>query len=1360
MEFENHNPIPTIDSIPPIQNILQTHPKYISPTLLGIESINTCNIDIPIQMISINVTSPVSTTITGAADNGANIDAISGVEAMKYYQQHIKTERRAFRVRTGAGYIWCKDYVPLTIRNGTKLLTAKLYIIWDLPYNYIIGRNTQYYLGWRNINTGVSTYHHEPEVLDELPDEDTIKDSDYPIKSPIKNKNEETPNIDKINISDRDPELKAFIINQLKMYHKAVIAKHEWDIGKIPNAEFAIKFKNGVNTDPIQCNEYPHSLLHTKEVERQLRYLRSINFISYSTSPWRFPTFIVLKKNGEARIVFDYRLLNAITERMSYPLPSIEQLVNKFRGKEFISTIDIKSGYWHIPIKPEDRPKTAFVFNGKLYEWNVMPFGPTNAPPYFQKVMNDVFDDMPYVMVYMDDITIASKTAKEHQQHLKSVFDRLQKYGIKIRPDKCSFADKSIEYLGFIVDGNGFHITDKYKSKIKNIPIPKTKKQLQRFIGLVQYLHKFIPALQLQLAPFHKMIHKNCIFTWNDDCDQLFLSIKNKIQKASFLVHPNMDKEFEVYCDASIDGLGAVLAQRDDDGQLKVVQFSSKLFNSTQRNWHVSEQEIYAVIHAVEKWRPYLIGKRFTVYTDHKNLEELFNRAKNFKAGKLYRWAVRLQDFDFVAKYIKGSKNIFADYLSRDALLSTLPNQDHKQHVKTYNIMYLYTKHVMSSTLQTTSIGYTSNSILPNTIHTNTTTTHSPNTKSGKFGVTKNPHQSTISTKDSSMLFLRNEPSLYPFKALPWDQEIDSGSDDDEDDDVPIISHKAQQTQSKPNVQITHQYPTRYQKKQQQNVKYQQNLHTQLTQIPFSNKPITVDDDFDAPTNDLTTIKIQLKNDEIIRNKPSETTYNKQLLKPPNVPILDLYNMDTLTQHHIQSKQIDDPRLFPIIQYLQHNNRWLLQDLKEMDKYLYNMVLAGRYYLNKNNVLMYKYKHADCIVIPNCLRNSVLRWGHSSVHDGQDKMLLKILSRYWWIGMREDIKLFTQSCHGCQSVKEGRNTRYTKSGKMNTYSAKAPFELVSIDICGPLPQTSDGNRYIVSMIDKFSRFCLLTPVKDIRTMTIINAYEKWISLFGPPATLLSDNGSQFISKMFKNYTKSQQTKQRFSTPYYPEGNGQIERLHRWIKERLTLISIDLGMNFVDGDDDWDKYIYLIQHAYNSTPNTMTKYSPNKIVLGKDCKIILDELDTDEITAATPAEYIRMMHNNRKIITNNANVNQSKYDQSRIRTYNKNRYKEITYQVGDIVLSNIRRRLIGNKAKFTQTWTGPFEIIEIVNNNQYKIRNIDNNNVEYQNVKFLKPYTVSPYTNLMNRAMTMIERDNNDRDYQKIIDYAQKKKKML
>ena len=162
------------------------------------------------------------------------------------------------------------------------------------------------------------------------------------------------------------------------------------------------------------------------------------------------------------------------------------------------------------------------------------------------------------------------------------------------------------------------------------------------------------------------------------------------------IYHPDPNKPFKLFCDASGKGVGAVLTQVHD-GQLRPIQFSSKLFNKTQQNWHVSEQEICAVIHAVEKWRQYLIGNAFTVYTDHYNLQELFNRAKNFKAGKLYRWAVRLQEFEFTAKYIKGEKNIMADYLSRDALTSIHAATPTLIRPKTQNIYGLYMNYLAFS---------------------------------------------------------------------------------------------------------------------------------------------------------------------------------------------------------------------------------------------------------------------------------------------------------------------------------------------------------------------------------------------------------------------------------------------------------------------------------------------------------------------------------------------------------------------------------------------------------------------------------------------------------------------------------------
>ena len=450
--------------------------KYITPTLLSMESIDRTNIEPFGKIISLKIIKPWIHEIKPMADTGANINAISLQLAHAMYKKFIQSEQRSFRVRTGGGYISCKEYIPFSIKSqGVTLHDVKFYIIPDLPTDILVGSKLLTTLGYElaQLNpTTTTSYRHQREDLDALSDED-IESNPYPVKT----KTLTSTSTPKAKISNRDPELTKFIQQQLSQ-NAQICAQNEFDIGKIRDSEFQIEFKNGINVQPIRCKEYPHNIRNVAEIERQLQLMIKMKLISPSESPWAFPTFIVSKKNGEARIVFDYRLLNAITKRMSYSLPSIEYLMQKFKGKKYTSSIDIKSGYWHIPIRKEDRPKTAFIFNNKVYERNVMPFGPTNAPPHFQKVMDKVFAGLEYVIVYMDDITIISESPQQHQQHLKEVFKRLMEYKIKIRPDKCSFAQESVEYLGFNVNGEGITIKPIYKDKIQNIPVPKTLNQL------------------------------------------------------------------------------------------------------------------------------------------------------------------------------------------------------------------------------------------------------------------------------------------------------------------------------------------------------------------------------------------------------------------------------------------------------------------------------------------------------------------------------------------------------------------------------------------------------------------------------------------------------------------------------------------------------------------------------------------------------------------------------------------------------------------------------------------------------------------------------------------------------------------
>ena len=457
---------------------------------------------------------------------------------------------------------------------------------------------------------------------------------------------------------------------------------------------------------------------------------------------------------------------------------------------------------------------------------------------------------------------------------------------------------------------------------------------------------------------------------------------------------------------------------------------------------------------------------------------------------------------------------------------------------------------------------------------------------------------------------------------------------------------------------------------------------------------------------------IKNRNAEIINEKPYNHAWNHNIFdyrEKSHVPIPDNYCEIFKEPQHIQMKlvrfkQWSDTICFNITNFLSTGNKALIQDLP---KYIQRYVLSGRFILDTHKVLHFKHGTTNKMlkVVPSALLTSLLKFVHGNFHHGADKMALIIINKlgYWWPKMRQHIKIFCKCCDSCQHIKPGTSLEY-KWGKMKLFVATKPFEQISVDIVGPLPTTYSNNRYIVTMIDKFSRYTMLIPTSDVTALSVVKAIDKWITTFGPPKSILSDNGPQFISKIYTDFmTNHKKIKYKYTTTYHPQCNGQIERLHRWIKERLALIAYDEAKNFVQGIDDWSEYLPIIQYAYNSTPNKMTTYSPMDIVLG------VNDYEINEYTfnPDKPQEYIDFLANRQAILKRRANERQTVYDRIRLNNYQKKNKKKIKqYQIGDKVLWNVSVRFSGNKKKLGPRWVGPYEIIKIFNNGQsYKIKKI-------------------------------------------------------
>lgn len=430
-----------------------------------------------------------------------------------------------------------------------------------------------------------------------------------------------------------------------------------------------VKHKLRLNDNsPIFTKNYrkPHSQL--KEIQHQCEELLGKGIIRESISPWSSPVHLVPKKADASgkikwRMVIDYRKLNDKTIEDKYPIPNITDILDRLGRAQYFSTIDLASGYHQIEMDQDDIEKTAFTTD-RHYEFLRMPFGLRNAPSTFQRLMNNILNDLiPHTcLVYLDDILVYSTSLQEHLNKLKLVFDRLKTHNFKIQLDKSEFLKKEVIYLGHKLSEKGVQPNDEKIKVIKSFPIPKTQKEIKSFLGLVGYYRKFIPDFAKLTKPMTKCLKKNAKVIHSEDFKEAYEKSKQLLINSPILQYPDFEKSFILTTDASDVAIGAVLSQ-GSVGSDKPIAYASRTLSETESRYSTIEKELLAIIWAVKYFRPYLYGRQFTIYTDHKPLTWLMSLKD--PNSKLTRWRLRLEEYDYKIVYKKGKYNTNADTLSR-----------------------------------------------------------------------------------------------------------------------------------------------------------------------------------------------------------------------------------------------------------------------------------------------------------------------------------------------------------------------------------------------------------------------------------------------------------------------------------------------------------------------------------------------------------------------------------------------------------------------------------------------------------------------------------------------------------------------
>ena len=429
--------------------------------------------------------------------------------------------------------------------------------------------------------------------------------------------------------------------------------------------EFIIELIPG--TAPIAKRPYRMAAGELVELKEQLRELQQKGYVRPSSSPWGSPVLFVKKKDGSMRMCVDYRSLNEVTIKNKYPLPRIDDLFDQLKGAKFFSKIDLRSGYYQLKIRMEDVPKTAFVTRYGQYEFTVMPFGLTNAPAYFMNLMNKVFMEEldRFVVVFIDDILIYSKSAQEHEHHLRVVLEKLRVHKLYAKFSKCEFWLEKVAFLGHILTAEGVAVDPEKVEAVANWTQPSNVSEIRSFLGLAGYYRRFIEGFSKTARPMTELLKKDVKFEWSAACEKSFQKLKERLTTAPVLVLPNIHQDFVVYCDASRRGLGCVLMQ---DG--RVVAYASRQLKPHEQNYPTHDLELAAVVHALKIWRHYLIGNKCEIYTDHKSLKYIFTQPDLNMRQR--RWLELIKDYDLQILYHPGKANVVADALSRKAYCNHL----------------------------------------------------------------------------------------------------------------------------------------------------------------------------------------------------------------------------------------------------------------------------------------------------------------------------------------------------------------------------------------------------------------------------------------------------------------------------------------------------------------------------------------------------------------------------------------------------------------------------------------------------------------------------------------------------------------
>ena len=1020
------------------------------------------------------------------------------------------------------------------------------------------------------------------------------------------------------------PEQKQELLQVLYDYRN-VFAKGILDLKRYPFYEHDIEL---LSNKRVQRRNYKCTPEDAEIMNKQIDEMFKMGVIEESTSHcYNSPCFLVAKKTGDKRLVCDLRQLNAIIKPVTVQMPKIGELIDDITSQDcrWISSADLKSAFWHIPLTPSSRPYTTFTSPaGKKYQYTVTPFGLSTSPAALQTVLLNVFASASSrnLYIYMDDIAIVTSTWEDHLQAIERMLKTLDTNCLTANGAKCQWGYHQMNFLGFVISADGIRVDPKRIKIIEKLGPPKNRKGLQRLLGLFNYWRRFIQGYTVNTFNMRQLLLEDKNFEWNAECERELEYLKTCLMQDPVLAPVNPNEDFVIMSDAAgKNGLGYQILQRGPDGLLHAVAFGGRALTKVQQRWHSSSLELAALAMAVKEYESIAIHRKIFCLTDNAKVLALDQWTPQGQRER--RLISFLMQFRLTIRYVPGCRNCSADALSRS--FADMKEEDRKEFLPTVE-----------------------------------------------------------DERDDFILAISN----YPKDLCVEEDPLETPEEEEEGYRTYTLITNPQ------DILDVQAVTTRSHSDRIQNEATDQTVNDQTGEMDQSKTDIQPSDDKSQATWEVIQSGIHdssLEPMDSSEEAAEPLTENDQLKDQESELLMNNPLPPITREDYLEDEEWKNLYILLSTNTFDGNDKeyrhllFIMEDYVIEEDKLYKISLPR----GKKQQRAYPVKQRLCI--PKKFRFQLLQHYHDLLgHYASERVFLTMYPTAHWKTMYLDIKNYCDTCDVCLRAK--RNFKFKTKPLNYLEIPERPFQHIQLDYKDLTRHTDEGSVAVLCIVDAFSGYPILCPVKDMSAETAAKTVIKEvITKHGVFERLQSDRGSVFISKFFAAIMKELGIKHRISSARSPRTNGLAESI---VKRLVELVRV-YGQN----DRHLDEILPLCEMCLRACNHSVLKLSPYEIIYGYKMPTGLP-VDLNEKRPKLPPgqeNYIAWLRHKLQHIHSAVTLNQQENKEEMKNKYDRlNKVQEPCWKVGDKVLMWENKIKPGGDQVLThRRYIGPYIIAEVV-----------------------------------------------------------------